>query len=109
MISVNFVYIRNTIFYKCNTILHSESSAAKSASDDAGGLDPVIVIAQGARVMLTANLWVPAGLVNGTMRTIVDICYLNSTPPDLPLAVVIQFDKYCGPTLPNHTVPICPI
>ena len=59
--------------------------------------------------MLTANLWVPAGLLNGTMGTIVDICYLNGTPPDLPLAVMVQFDKYYGPTLPNRTVPICPI
>ena len=44
-----------------------------------------------------------------TMGTIVDICYLNGAPSDLPLAVMVQFDKYCGPTLPNHTVPTYPI
>ena len=89
--------------------LHSGPNAAKATSDDAGGLDLVLLIAQGARVMLTANLWVAAGLVNGTMGTIVDICYLNGSPPDLPVAVMIKFDKYCGPYLSNHTVPICPI
>ena len=89
--------------------LHSGPNATKATSDDAGGLDPVLLIAQGARVMLRANLWVAAGLVNGTMGTIVDICYLNGAPPDLPVAVMVNFDKYGGPTLSNHTVPICPI
>lgn len=56
----------------------------------------------------TANLWVEAGLVNGAIGTISDICYLQGGPPNLPLAI-IKFDSYSGPTLHNGTVPITPI
>ena len=48
--------------------------------------------------MLTANLWVEMGLVNGAMGTVTAICYRNdSQPPDLPIAVTVQFDSYSGP------------
>ena len=30
-------------------------------------------------------------------------------PLDLPLAVMIMFNKYCGPTLHDGTVPVTPI
>ncbi len=38
--------------------------ASKVSCDDAGRLEPVVCLAEGARVMLTANLCVQAGLVN---------------------------------------------
>ena len=59
--------------------------------------------------MLIANLWVEAGLVNGAVGTVTSICYENASPPDLPLAVMVKFDNYSGPTLPDQTVPITPI
>ena len=61
--------------------------------------------------MLTANLWVQAGLVNGAMGTVVVICYdqAGGSPPNLPVAVTLRFDSYCGPTLPDGTVPIIPL
>ena len=60
--------------------------------------------------MLSANLWVNMGLVNGAMRTIQSICYHEGgAPPDLPIVVTILFDKYAGPTLPDGTVPIPPL
>ena len=90
--------------------VHTGLNATKASSDNAGGLEPIICLAHGARVMLTANLWVDMGLVNGAMGTILAICYSNGgVPPHLPVAVMVRFDSYQGPTLPDGTVPITPI
>ena len=60
--------------------------------------------------MLTTNLWTERGLVNGAMGTVKCICYQNGNkPPSLPTAVTVLFDKYCGPTLFDGSVPIVPI
>lgn len=63
--------------------VHSGPSAAKASTDDAGGL---ICLANGARIMLTANLWVEVGLVNGAMGIVKAICYTSGGPLHLPLA-----------------------
>ncbi len=89
--------------------VHTGANAAKASSDDASGLEAVICLAKSARVMLTSNLWVEVGLVNGAMGTIEAICYRNGGPPDLPLALMIKFDHYSGPTLHDGTVPITPL
>ena len=60
--------------------------------------------------MLSLNLWVDMGLVNGAMGTVQAICYHEgSAPPDLPVAATVLFDSYSGPTLSDGTVPIAPI
>ena len=46
--------------------IHSNSTAASTKADDAGGLYPVIFLSVGASVMLTSNLWPEVGLCNGT-------------------------------------------
>ena len=85
--------------------VHTGPGASKATSDDAGGLEPVI-----SRVMLSANLWVEVGLVNGALGTVEAICYEGEQrPPDLPIAVTVKFDSYSGPTLPDGTVPITPL
>ena len=90
--------------------IHSGPNAAKASSEDAGGLEPIICLSCEARVMLTANLWVDKGLVNGSMGKVVAICYRsNETPPNLPVAVVVKFDSYRGPTLNEGSVPIIPL
>ena len=65
--------------------IHSGPNAAKASSEDAGGLESIICLACEARVMLTANLWVDVGLVNGAMGTVVAICYHNGEAPPLHL------------------------
>ena len=90
--------------------VHSGPSASKATAEDAGGLESVVCLAHRAQVMLTANLWVDAGLVNGAMGTVVGICYDNDeSPPCLPIGVTVKFASYTGPTLFNGTVPITPI
>ena len=89
--------------------LHSGPAADKASAEDAGGLQPFVHLAQHARVMLTSNLWVDVGLVNGATGTVQAICYQNAGPPALPTVVMVSFDSYSGPTLPNGTVPIVPI
>ncbi len=89
--------------------VHSGPNASKGSSDDAGGLEPVVCLAKGARVM-SSNLWVDLGLVNGAMGTVQAICYkTGQAPPSLPVAVTVLFDHYSGPTLSDGTVPITPL
>ena len=72
------------------------SPAAKTfSSEDMSGLQPVIFLAKGAKVMLTMNLWASAGLCNGATGTVIDFIYQHGhQPPDLPIAVIVQFDDY---------------
>ena len=92
---------------------HSSASAKRIPTEDMSGLEPVVFLAKGAKVMLTMNLWSSVGLCNGATGTVIDFIFeTNHRPPDLPVAVIVQFDKYRGPsfndTQPSY-VPICPI
>ena len=90
--------------------VHSGVNASKASSDDASGLEPVVCLAKGARVMLSSNLWVEMGLVNGAMGTVQGICYKEGqAPPSLPVAVTVLKHHYSGPTLSDGTVPIAPL
>lgn len=91
---------------------HSSNKAKCISSQDMLGLEAALYICKGARVMLTMNLWPSVGLCNGTTGVVLDIIYAtNHQPPDLPIAVIVKFDDYTGPsfsTIPN-CVPIPPI
>ena len=63
--------------------------------------------------MLTINLWTTTGLCNGATGKVIDIIYKDKMqPPDLPVAVLVQFDGYTGPPylpqLYENCVPISP-
>ena len=90
---------------------HNCHEASTANEEIAGGLHSRLHLCEGARVMLTSNLWTEKGLVNGAMGTIVAILYKTGCkPPSLPEAVVIQMDKYDGPTWGGERcVPISPI
>ncbi len=94
--------------------VHTGGREAKKANSDvAKGLEAQLLLAKGARVMLTANIWTQAGLVNGSMGIIQDILFEEQGPPFLLIAVFISFKKYEGPTISNSegvkVVPIVPI
>lgn len=71
------------------------------------GLELTIFLAKGVKVMLTMNLWATVGLCNGATGTVVNIIYeINHQPSDLPIAVIVQFDNYRGPSI-SGTMPSC--
>ena len=93
---------------------HSNKTSARLSSDDVGGLEPKIFLSIGARVMLTRNLWTEKGLCNGSMGVVKDIIYQEGdSPPNLPIAVIVQFDTfYTGPSICDdlpRCIPIIPL
>ncbi|KAJ7729670.1 hypothetical protein DFH07DRAFT_969419 [Mycena maculata] len=81
-------------------------------------LETEVLLARGAKVMITKNLWQEKGLVNATIGTVEDVVWApGAIPSDLPLAVLVSCKTYTGPTLwrtapqtdfPNG-IPIVPI
>ena len=68
-------------------------NAHQSIDDEQLALKVLLVVGQ--QVMLTANLWVQAGLVNGSLGKFIDIVYKsNEQPPSLPSFVVVEFLYY---------------
>ena len=97
----------------CINARHSSSSAKNASSDDMSRLEPVVFLAKTAKVMLTMNLWSHVGLCNGATGTVRHIIYDNGhRPPNLPLAVIVEFDNYRGPAFIDSQpscAPICPV
>lgn len=60
--------------------------------------------------MLKMNVWTRKGLVNGALGFVRDIIYAPGTfPPDsAPMVIMVELDKYQGPTFANNCVPITP-
>jgi len=72
-----------------------------------------VLLCNEQKVMLTRNLWVHAGLVNGTLGKVISIFYsIDSKAPALPSFLVVDFRQYRGtPWNISHPtyVPIPPI
>jgi ATP-dependent exoDNAse (exonuclease V) alpha subunit len=49
---------------------HTGLGASKASSDEAEGLVSKLMLMEGAKVMLTRNIWTPQGLTNGSTGTI---------------------------------------
>ena len=93
--------------------IHSSAEGKNISAQEMLGLQPKLLLAKGARVMLTMNLWPSVGLCNGSTGSVVDIIFEpNTHPPSLPVAVIVKFDSFSGPSLTNDMpscVPIPPI
>ena len=64
---------------------------------DEDDLELELLIAVGARVMLTSNLWTDVGLVNGALGVIQQIVYnLGISTPEPATYVLVRFDNYQG-------------
>ncbi|KAE8745952.1 hypothetical protein FOCC_FOCC007313 [Frankliniella occidentalis] len=92
--------------------VHNNDTAKKAGPDEAGGLESFIYLSVGALVMLRANLWTKAGLVNGALGTVAAIVYADgqSPPNQLPFAVLVRFQRYTGPVIPvDGSFPTLPL
>ena len=91
--------------------LHNNSTA-KNASEKDGHFPALLPVARGASVVLTANLWPQAKLVNGSRGTVSYIVFKEGRGPEdgLPAFLVVTFPSYSGPPyIPGEpgTVAVC--
>ena len=84
---------------------------AKSAEPStAGGLFNSTLLAVGAQMILTTNVWKEAGLTNGTLCEVREIVYRPGTsPPQLPIFVLVHVPDYKGPSFSSVEPSIVPI
>lgn len=81
----------------------------KSYEDEANSLPQRLYLSVGCRVMLTRNLWIKGGLVNGAFGTVEAIIYDKEVkPPDPPLYILVKFEKFRRKGFVNNCVPIFP-
>ena len=80
-----------------------ENDAASFADELFAGLPSVLEICEGAPVIYTHNLWVAAGLINGTRGTIRAIVYRHGNRPDhaspacrMPSVVIVECASFVG-------------
>ena len=86
--------------------IHSSAAAASAKPDDAGGQHPVLFFAEGAEVML----WPDIGLCNGAPGTMRHFIYTDRhAPPDLPIAILVEFQNYCGPPFLDSLTKYVPV
>ena len=80
--------------------VHSGVDASKASSEQCDLLTKLNVCI-GAKVMLTQNLWIEKGLVNGSTGSIENVVWSTGADVkrDLPLALLVAVDRYSGPGL----------
>jgi hypothetical protein len=94
--------------------LNSSPEARKLLPDKFQGLENSLYLCVDAYVLITQNIATKFGLCNGATGTVVDIIYLEDSPPNLPFCVVVNVPTYTGPPLfgtengRKHWVPIFP-
>jgi len=62
---------------------------------------------EGAKVRLTDNIWLSAGLVNGSLGTVRKI--LTKSHDDVPMIILVAFESYCGPPFDLREPTLIPI
>ena len=89
-------------------------SSSIYTSDRAGNIQNTLPLTKGAKVVLTANIWPEAKLLNGSKGTVLNIIFSEGQDPaeDQPNFLICHFPDYIGPDfLPTYkkSVPIFPI
>ena len=89
--------------------VHNGPGAFKATSEEAGG-----ILSSALHKMLKSCSVQSCGwMLDWSMapgEQLLQYAYENGhSPPDLPIAVMVRFDCYSGPTLSDGSVPICPL
>ena len=80
------------VTHHITTKLSKYNSIDDNCADE---LDIELLISKRSRVMLTSNLWIEAGLVNGALGYVEEIVYKPSTILlELPLYVMVKFSYF---------------
>lgn len=61
------------------------------------GLDYILLLGKGCKVMLKANLWINSGLINGSIGIIKEIIYETNNEfidNNLPFGIIVYFENY---------------
>ena len=88
---------------------------AVTTSENFGGLKSTIHLTIGSRVMLTSNLWVEAGLINGAQGHVRDLFFeVDEEGEPSARYILVEFDDFKGPPLfaddtKRNWVPIFPL
>jgi ATP-dependent exoDNAse (exonuclease V) alpha subunit len=85
----------------------NDRASKRADSDNACGLEAQLGLCVGAKVMLTENLWVEQGLVNGSIGYVRAIIFKDGErPPSMPKVVLVDFPDYKGRRMPGNVFPI---
>ena len=90
---------------------HQPAATRKKATQDAGGLEPVVRLTERAKAMLRSNMWVSAGLTSDMLGTVAGLLYPpNASGLDtLPTAVCVESAGYQGPALNPERPKMVPV
>lgn len=99
----------------CNPVarieaINSSDFAAQCSTVKSSGLQNVLYLSRGCRIMLQTNIWVEGGVTNGTMGTVSEIVFKKGeSPPKLPQFILANLDNYKGPFIRETLFPIIPV
>lgn len=80
--------------------INNPSRARNFDSETFSGIENIVVLSVGAKVVLVTNIWTRMGLLNGANGIIRDIIFdKNNVNNSLPIAVLVEFEFYIGPRL----------
>ncbi|KAI3907932.1 hypothetical protein MKW92_037763 [Papaver armeniacum] len=84
-------------------------TAKNANSDEAKGLEEVLLLSKGSRVMLRKNISTQHGLVNGSTGIVVDILFKDGEKPPLILyrSKIVSRIKCASNNAPNNELDFC--
>ena len=77
---------------------HDSNRSKLKSTESTRKLSSRLYLTRGSKIMLSWNVCLSVGLVNGATGVIIDLIYENGeNAPNLPYAIIFQFNEYKGP------------